>query len=181
MDSDEIDRLIEEFRENYFSKHYELLGNKKPHKKPEVTILWKGMEQVKIRLESLDEDVRVYIAENKNEVNFIDLLKRYKKDKGLEDVEIYERANLHRSHYHRLTHDSKIHPEKNTIIALGIALKLNIEELNLFLASEGYILSNSSISDLIVKFAIEKKMYNIMDIDAMLFRSNLKMLSRNTK
>jgi hypothetical protein len=179
--SENAHRLLEEFREEYFSKHYELLGDKKPRKKPEVTVLWKGMEQVKVRLESLDEDIRVYIADNINEVKFIDLLNKYKEEKGLDDAEIYARANLNRSHFYKLTRDRNILPEKSTIIALGVALKLNIDELNLFLASAGYILSNSSISDLIVKFAIEKKMYNLMDLDAMLYHSNQKTLSRHIK
>jgi hypothetical protein len=49
-----------------------------------------------------------------------------------------------------------------------MALHLNKDEMNELLISCGFILSHQSIVDLVVMFCIEKEIYNIFDINALL-------------
>ena len=63
----------------------------------------------------------------------------------------------------------KYHPKKNTVLAFSIALKLNLYETEELLMTAGYALSNSEITDIIVAYHIEKGIYDIYDINIVLF------------
>ena len=59
---------------------------------------------------------------------------------------------------------------KKTILALAIALKLNLDDTKDLLASAGYALTNNSRFDLIVCFCLENGIYDIFEVNALLFR-----------
>jgi O-acetyl-ADP-ribose deacetylase (regulator of RNase III) len=82
---------------------------------------------------------------------------------------IYKRANLDKRLFSKIISNSDYHPSKNVAIALGIALKLNIDEFNDFLERAGYILSNSILSDVIIQFCIENELYDIYEINEILY------------
>jgi hypothetical protein len=88
----------------------------------------------------------------------------------------YIAAGIDRRLYHNIFHKNTYHPSKNTAIALGMALHLNREEMNEFLEKTGYILTNSSILDLIIMFCIQMQIYEIGDINAILLAMEQKPL-----
>lgn len=91
------------------------------------------------------------------------------KEKGKSDSDVYNKANIDRKAFSKIrTGETKI-PKKPTILALAIALELNLEETNSLLNKAGYILSNSLIFDVIVKSFIDKKNYDIMEINIALY------------
>ncbi len=65
---------------------------------------------------------------------------------------------------------------KNTAIALAIALELNEKETDNLLGSAGYSLSDSETFDLVIKFCLEKKIYNSDDVNQALVYFSLKPL-----
>lgn len=106
---------------------------------------------------------------NKVLFNFID-------NKGVSDSDIYKRAGIDRRHFSKIRSNPDYHPGKNTAIALALALELNKKEAGKLLSAAGYSLSDSDTFDLVIQFCVEKRIYDIHNVNQALDYFSLKPL-----
>lgn len=88
---------------------------------------------------------------------------------GKKDSEIYKKALLSKQHFSKIRNNPDYKPTKPTAIALALALELNLEETKDLIGRAGYALTNSSKFDLIIRYFIENKNYNIVEINLALY------------
>lgn len=100
--------------------------------------------------------------------------------KNISDVETYKRANISKAHFSKIRSRKDYRPTKTTVLAFCVALHLNLSECNDLLEKAGFSLSNSSKLDLIVKYFITQKNFDIFEINKVLFEYDQTLLGANT-
>ena len=103
------------------------------------------------------------------------LLKRIDKS-GLKDSVIYKKAHVSRQHFSKIRNNPNYKPTKETAIAFALALELDVAQTNDLIGRAGYTLSNSSKFDLIIRYFIEQKQYNIVEINTVLYEFDQRLL-----
>lgn len=108
--------------------------------------------------------------------SFSEAVLRLIDQKGMSDPECYSRANLSRAVFNKLK-QSAINPEKavykpskSTALALAVALELGLDEANDLLKKAGYTLSHSSKGDIIVEYFLANRLYDIFELNEVLFK-----------
>ena len=90
--------------------------------------------------------------------------------RGLQGKDVYKNY-ISKQVYSKLQSDKHYQPSKTTALALCLSLHLNVDKTEELLKSAGYVLSPSSLSDMIIKACIVNKEYNLVIIDTYLFEN----------
>lgn len=96
--------------------------------------------------------------------------------KGLKNSAVYKRANISKQLFSKIINDPDARPTKPTAIALALALELDLEETRDLIGRAGYALTNSSTFDLIIRYFIERKQYNVVEINIALYEFDQSLL-----
>lgn len=90
-------------------------------------------------------------------------------EKGLTDAQTYNKANIDRRLFSKIRKNTQYKPSKVTAIAFCIALELNLDDTLDMLKTVGFTLSHSDKSDVIIEYCINNKIFNIYEINEILF------------
>lgn len=102
------------------------------------------------------------------EETFSQRLLRMIDERGMTDSEAYTKAYVDRRHFSKIRKDVNYVPNKKTVLAFTIALKLSLDEAKDLLGSAGFALSRSSKTDIIVAYFLQNKIYDMFEINDVL-------------
>jgi O-acetyl-ADP-ribose deacetylase (regulator of RNase III) len=90
-------------------------------------------------------------------------------ESGETDPMVYKRANIDRKLFAKIRKDENYKPSRKTAIALAIALRLSLPEAQDLIMRAGYSISMSSTFDLIIRYCFDRRIYDINQVNAILF------------
>lgn len=119
---------------------------------------------------SLDEFVK------QKDAGFTETLLDLIQKSGQKNSNIYKKANISKQHFSKIINDPNAKPSKQTAIALALALELDLDATRDLIGRAGYALTNSSTFDLIIRYFIEHKQFNVIEINIALYEFDQSLL-----
>ena len=108
--------------------------------------------------------------------SFTTRLLRLVDERGLKDSTVYKQSNISRQHFSKIQCNRDYNPKKKTVLAFAVGLHLSEDETIDLLKSAGYAFSDGSKRDWIVRYCLEQKIYNINQVNTLLFQWNQEQL-----
>ncbi len=139
---------------------------KQEHKPAERSYRMPRLDLVECR-PSFEEDIDYLIS--RREESFSKRLLRMMQEKGLDEAETYKKAFVDRRHFSKIKNDTDYKPTKKTVLAFAIAMELSVDDTKDLLNSAGFSLSNSSKFDLIVQYFLQHEIYDMFEINDVLY------------
>lgn len=114
---------------------------------------------------TLHNDELENFIRNSRKPSFNQILFGFIDRKGVSDTDIYKKAGIDRGHFSKIRSNPNYRIGKSTVIALVFALKLEREEADTLLNAAGFSLSENDMADLVIQFCLQKKLYDIQEVN----------------
>lgn len=106
----------------------------------------------------------------KIEASFSDKLMELIREKKLDEVEVYKKADIDRRHFSKIRSSSSYRPTKDTVILLCLSMELTYEESQDLLIRAGLALSRSNKQDIIAEYFLRRGIYDILLYKEVLYK-----------
>ncbi len=108
---------------------------------------------------------------NSKKSGFYDLFFDYMIKNNQQSSDIYKKSNLETKLFTQIVSNKNFNPDKNTILALSIAMQLDYDDTVKMLETQGYSFDNNSKADIITEYYIKhhNQNYNIYHLNCLLF------------
>ena len=134
----------------------------------------RGEEEIVFSERGLDKFIKQMLSKQ----SFSELVVEYMIKKEMTPKEVYTNANLSRQDFSRITSPGK-GVKRPTVFSVAIGLRLSWEDTERLLNSAGYAFRSSSLFDLIIKFCIVNKRYEVETINELLYERGQNTLADN--
>ena len=104
---------------------------------------------------------------------------RWIDERGFKDSDVYKRSNISKQTFSKIRSNSAYQPNKDTAIQLCFGLMLNIDDSLDLIGKAGFYLSDSIKRDVVVRYFIEKGIYEIDTMNIILDELELKLFPIN--
>ena len=112
---------------------------------------------------------------NKAEETCSERLLRLIRERGRDEVEVYQKAGIDRKLFSKMRRKN-YRPKAKTLYAFIIVLQLTLDDAVDLLASAGYAFSSASRLDLAVKFCVEKGIGDLDEVNNALYELGMETL-----
>lgn len=116
----------------------------------------------------LDYFIEQHSKTKEKSIGFVEYLYSLLDKYGIENpADIYNKANISRQLWSSII-SNKSNPSLNVCLKIVFAMKLNNHECKYLLKKAGYTLASSNKYALIIRYAIENKIYDINEVNDLL-------------
>ena len=119
-------------------------------------------------MESLEEFISKHRTTKEKTSSFVEYLYSLMNKYGFDNPsDLYNKANISRQLWSSIISE-KLNPSLNVCLKIAFALKATNHECKYLLKKAGYTLASSNKFALIIRYAIENKIYDIDDVNDLL-------------
>lgn len=105
-----------------------------------------------------------------------EMLLRLIDNSGIKSGVLCRKSNVTKSVLSKLRNVESYNPSKQMLLAFCIGMELDLKTTQELLSKAGYVLTRSSVFDVVVMYFIEHKLYDINDLNIELFKRDQKLL-----
>ena len=119
-------------------------------------------------MESLEEFIAKHSVNKEKTSSFVEYLYSLMDKYGFDNAaDLYNKANISRQLWSSIVSE-KSNPSLNVCLKLAFAMKIDNHECKYLLKKAGYTLASSNKFALIIKYAIQNKIYDIYEVNELL-------------
>jgi DNA-binding XRE family transcriptional regulator len=119
-------------------------------------------------METLEEFIKKHQRNKEKTSSFVEYLYQLMNKYGIDNPsDIYNKANISRQLWSSII-SGKSHPSLIVCIKIALTMKINNHECKYLLKKAGYTLASSNKYALIIRYAIENKIYDINEVNKLL-------------